>query len=331
MDARLTDEPARLRALGRLDVLDTPREDAFERLTMLVRTVLDVPISAVSLVDRDRQWFKSIQGLPEPQTPRDIAFCAHTIMAREPMIIPDAFLDPRFATNPLVTAAPGIRSYAGVPLSSPDGYNLGSLCAIDTRVRVFSDAQVALLSEFGALAVDQLELRMRAQRDHVTGIMTRRAFSDGVQAEIDRNARHNHPCSLVVFDIDHFKAINDQFGHPTGDDVLRSTAQACRRILRSSDLFGRVGGEEFAICLPDTGLSAAIACAERLRVVLGEDRSPPSPLPRITASFGISTLVGFETYGEWFARADRAMYAAKRGGRNRCRVDDQLLAHGIAA
>lgn len=331
MDARLTDEPARLRALDRLQVLDTVREDAFDRLTMLVRAVLDVPISAVSLVDRNRQWFKSTQGLPESQTPREVAFCSHTIQSREPLIIPDAALDPRFAANPMVIAAPGIRSYAGVPLSSADGYNLGALCAIDTRVRTFSDAQVALLGDFAALVVEQLELRMLARRDHVTGIMTRRAFVDATQTQIDRNARHRNPCSLIVFDIDHFKAVNDQFGHPTGDEVLRSVARVCRGMLRPNDLFGRVGGEEFAICLPDTALPAAIACTERLRVVLGEESLPPSMLPRITASFGVSTLIGFETYEEWFARADRAMYAAKRSGRNRWRVDDQLLAHGIAA
>lgn len=331
MDAKLTDEPARIRALGRLQVLDSHREDAFERLTTLVRTVLDVPISAVSLVDRDRQWFKSIGGLAATETPRDVAFCAHTILTHEPMIIPDAAVDPRFSNNPLVTTAPGIRSYAGVPLSSPDGYNLGSLCAIDTRARTFTDAQIALLNDIGSLVVDQLELRLIAQRDHVTGIMTRRAFIAGVQGQIERKVRYGTPCSLIVFDIDHFKAINDQFGHAAGDEVLTLVANACAAALRPNDLFGRVGGEEFAICLPNTRLPAAVACGERLCAMLAREMAVPPPLPRVTASFGISTLLGIETYGEWFARADKAMYAAKHGGRNRCRVDQTILAHGVAA
>ena len=331
MDAKLTDEPARLRAVDRLQALDTPRESAFDRLTMLVRTVLDVPISAVSLVDQDRQWFKSNDGMAGTETPRDAAFCAHTILSREPMVIPDAALDVRFSRNPLVIAAPGIRSYAGVPLASADGYNLGALCAIDTRTRAFSDAQIALLNDIGALVVDQLELRLIAQRDHLTGILTRRAFVDGAEAQIGRKIRAGDPCCLIVFDIDHFKAINDRFGHGVGDDVLKCVASTCAAQLRSTDLFGRIGGEEFAVCLPDTDLSAALALAERLCAAVARQMVLPPLLPRVTASFGVSALLDAETYAEWCARADRAMYVAKCAGRNRCRVDEAVQAHVLAA
>ncbi|MEG3179524.1 GGDEF domain-containing protein [Sphingomonas sp. LT1P40] len=316
--AKLRDEPARQSALDRHRVLDTPPEAGFEQLTSLVRTVLDVPISAVSLIDHDRQWFKSIQGLAATETPRDIAFCAHTIMTREPLVIADATRDPRFATNPLVVGDPGIRSYAGVPLSSRDGYNLGSLCAIDTRSRTFSDVQIGMLGEFAALAVNELELRTIAQRDYVTGAMTRRAFVDRVAREIERFDRHGHDLSLVAFDLDHFKRVNDQFGHPAGDRVLKGVANACAAILRPTDLFGRVGGEEFAICLPDTSLPKAIACAERIRSTVGQLTFKNDNLPRVTASFGISTLQRGEAYDDWFARADQAMYDAKRYGRDRC-------------
>ncbi|TPG14670.1 sensor domain-containing diguanylate cyclase [Sphingomonas koreensis] len=320
MDARLTDEAARLCALDRYQVLNTPPEAGFERLTGLVCTVLDVPISAVSLIDRERQWFKSVRGLSATETPRDISFCAHTIMAREPLTIADATLDPRFAANPLVTGAPNIRSYAGVPLSTPDGYNLGSLCAIDTRARVFSDAQIALLCDFGALAVEELELRTIARRDFVTGAMTRRAFAAGVGREIDRFTRHGRPSSLVVFDIDHFKAINDRFGHQVGDEVLKAMAQACATGLRPGDLFGRVGGEEFAVCLPDTDLPTALARAEQLRARVNRMVVRNADFPRVTASFGVATLGESETYAEWFDRADAAMYDAKRNGRDQCRA-----------
>ena len=119
LDPKLMDEPARLAALNRYEVLDTPREPSFDRITDLVRSILGVPISAVSLVDTDRQWFKSLAGLDATQTSRDVAFCAHTIRQRAPLIIADAQEDERFRDNPLVTGDPNIRSYAGIPLETP--------------------------------------------------------------------------------------------------------------------------------------------------------------------------------------------------------------------
>ena len=319
---KLTDEVGRVAALHRYQVLDTQPEAAFERLTSLVRSVFGVPISAVSLIDADRQWFKSVQGLPIVETPREVAFCAHTIMTHEPMVVADATLDARFAANPLVTGATGIRSYVGVPLASPDGYNLGSLCAIDTRPRAFSDEQIAQLSSFGALVVAELELRTLAHRDALTGSLNRRAFVEGATCEINRLVRYGHPTSLIVFDIDHFKQVNDTFGHPGGDEILRSVTRACGESLRDIDFLGRVGGEEFAVCLPQTDLAQAMICAERLRTAIAAAKATDRELPQVTASFGVAQVGATETYGEWFARADRAMYLAKRNGRNRCQADD---------
>ncbi|MDB5658257.1 MAG: diguanylate cyclase [Cypionkella sp.] len=136
-DRKLADEEGRLEALRRYDVLDTPPEAPFDRLTELVRSVLGVPIAAVTLVDAERQWFKSIAGLNACETSLEISFCAHAIKKREPLVISDATLDMRFAKNPLVTGDPWIRSYLGIPLETPDGYNVGALCAIDTKPRTF--------------------------------------------------------------------------------------------------------------------------------------------------------------------------------------------------
>ena len=138
LDPKLNDEPARLAALDRYEVLDTPPEQPFDRITALVQTVLNVPICSVALIDAQRQWFKSCVGLTARQTARDISFCTHTIQEREPFYIPDAQLDTRFRENPLVTGDPFIRSYLGIPLSTPDGYNVGSLCAIDIIPRDFT-------------------------------------------------------------------------------------------------------------------------------------------------------------------------------------------------
>ncbi len=155
-------EPARLAALRAFDILDTPRDEAFDRVTRMAAAMLQSPIALVSLVDEDRQWLKSTCGLEVSETPRSVAFCAHTILGQEVLVVPDSTLDPRFDTNPLVTGAPGIRFYAGAPLRTSDGFQLGSLCVIDTVPRELATAQVSLLTDLAALVVNQLE-RVRAE------------------------------------------------------------------------------------------------------------------------------------------------------------------------
>ena len=124
-------EADRLRALAALALLDTTPEPEFERITAHAARIFHVPIALVSLVDADRQWFKSHHGTTLCETPRDQAFCAHTILENRPLIVPDATLDERFAANPLVTGEPFIRFYAGAPLTTREGANIGSLCLLD--------------------------------------------------------------------------------------------------------------------------------------------------------------------------------------------------------
>ncbi|MEO0533487.1 MAG: PAS domain S-box protein [Cyanobacteria bacterium P01_A01_bin.123] len=154
-----TNEAQRLAKLSSYNILDTESETAYDDITHLVTQLLNVPIALVSLVDRDRQWFKSSQGLGVCQTNRDQAFCAHAILQPEVMVVPDATQDPRFADNPLVTGAPHIRFYAGAPLITPDGFALGTVCAIDTQPRTLSEDQQQSLQALSRLVVNQLELR----------------------------------------------------------------------------------------------------------------------------------------------------------------------------
>lgn len=322
-DAPLHDENGRIAALRRLNVLDTAVEEPFEKIVTLVRTVLAVPIATVTLVDRDRQWFKARRGLDRQQTPRSISFCTHTIQRREPLIVEDARLDPRFAVNPLVNGPPHIRSYAGIPLRTPEGYNVGSLCAMDTRARRFSSADISILQNFANIVCDELELRMIAQVDHLTGALTRRGFVEQAQREMARCQRYGQPSALVMFDVDRFKSVNDTYGHTTGDHVLRQIAEIAAATLRPMDVFGRIGGEEFAMLLPETGGQEAVVVAERLRRAIADC---PFPLPgggtlAVTASFGVAALAqDFNSVPAWLESADTMLYAAKSGGRNCIRL-----------
>lgn len=157
----LPDEEARLAALYELALLDTPEEPAFDRVTRLVTQLLDVPTSTVTLVDAKRQWFKSRIGIETSETSRDIAFCAYTIAETSTLIVEDAREDPRFADNPLVTQEGGVRFYAGIPLRTTKGLALGSLCAVDTRPRRLSEAQLDALKDLGSIVTDEIHLRER--------------------------------------------------------------------------------------------------------------------------------------------------------------------------
>ena len=154
----IDDEERRLATLGRYGVLDTPPEQAFDDLTRLAAQVLGMPIALVSLVDRDRQWFKSRVGVDVCSTPRDFAFCAHAIHSDEVMVVEDARLDPRFASNPLVTGELGIRFYAGAPLIADDGSALGTLCVIDRQPHHFTVAQRDTLALLARQVMAQLTL-----------------------------------------------------------------------------------------------------------------------------------------------------------------------------
>ena len=138
-------------------------EAAYDDLTHLASQICETPIALISLVDRDRQWFKSHHGLAAGETPRSLAFCAHAIHTEAPLVVPDAEADERFRDNPLVTGAPHVKSYAGVPLDAGDGLNVGTLCVIDNRARQLKDSQIKALRTIGNQVVSQFQLRTRVR------------------------------------------------------------------------------------------------------------------------------------------------------------------------
>jgi diguanylate cyclase (GGDEF)-like protein/PAS domain S-box-containing protein len=477
-------EAARLRALREFGVLDTPPEPAFDDITALAAHLCKRPIALISLVDADRQWFKSRRGLDLAETSRDVGFCAHTILNPEQvMVVPDARRDERFADNPLVRSSPNLRFYAGAPLVTADGLALGTLCVLDrepgemsldeiddlrtlarhtmaqlewrrddttllraelesarhqiktleARLRRREDVQKALQTESAfreavieraadgvcvhrtiathpfvqftvwnqrmveitgytkdeinrlgwyqtvypdaraqQAAVERME-RMRngedlrgerweivdAQRrvhavristskltssdglehvlalmhdltekenlhreamlgrkDALTGVKNLRAFKEEAEVLLRLALRTGTPSALGFLDLDDLKQVNDSLGHAEGDRVLESVGSTLLKSTRSTDVVGRIGGDEFAMLLPNTGLASARTIFDRLHRrfvgVMGDHRWP------VGLSVGVAVFASNPpSVSDALSYADSLMYQAKRSGKNR--------------
>lgn len=316
---RCTDESVRLEVLREYDILDTPAEGAFDNITRIARMLLAAPMAAISLVDKDRQWFKSRDGLDFQETPRAISFCTHTINIARPMIVCDATKDDRFRDSPLVVET-GVRFYVGMPLVTSSEHIVGTLCVFDTSPRdgVAADHLDALYA-LSRMVVDAIELRRLAIFDGLTNLLTRGAFRHAAKSELERSRRHGRLVSCVTIDIDRFKTINDTHGHAVGDAVLRHVAETLRVETRAMDVVGRLGGEEFAVLLPDTTVMAASKLAERLRLRLASTMTKiDGKSVSLTGSLGVAQCTpDDETIDAALERADQALHMSKSTGRNR--------------
>ncbi len=335
------DEAARLKDLESYGILDTLPEQAYDDIVRLASSICGAPMGFISLVDRDRQWFKATVGLDVAETPRDISFCAHALFGRdEIMTVPDARADSRFADNPLVTGEPYIRFYAGAPLLTPQNHVLGTLCVADRVPRGLSEAQQDALAALSRQVVTQLELRRQLKElqdsesrleaalaklevlsstDSLTGLYNRRALDERLKTEFERARRYNLDLSFLMIDVDRFKEFNDRFGHPAGDDMLRQVAGTLQNNARAPDFVARYGGEEFSVILPNTGREAALAIAERILHLVS---TLPASTPT-TVSIGVASLPGAAPEVVRMAdpqalvtAADAALYQAKKDGRN---------------
>lgn len=307
-------EQPRIKALRSLNVLDTPPEERFDRLTRLAKRMFNVPIALVSLVDENRQWFKSCVGLDVRETPRDISFCGHAILGNEIFVINDTFKDERFSDNPLVLNEPKIRFYAGCPLRYLDGSMLGTLCIIDTKPRVLNKDDLDALKDLAELAEQELMAVQLATIDELTGIPNRRGFIKLAQHAIDMCARHNLFASLTFFDLDNFKSVNDRFGHAEGDRALIAFADKMQHVFRDSDVISRLGGDEFAVLLTDKSLESAHKTISRFGAAIEHDNNVSERGHKISFSAGTVAIdhkkgVSFESL---LSQADALMYENKR-------------------
>jgi diguanylate cyclase (GGDEF)-like protein len=245
--ARPDDEDRRLASLYALGLVDTDPEEDFDRVTRLAQRLFDTPMALVTLVDDQRQWFKSKIGIDDAETSRVESFCAHAVADDKPLVVPDARDDERFHDNPFVVDAPEVRFYAGVPVHSPDGATLGTLCVIDSAPRDLAEGELAPLSDLARLLEQTISARYEANVDPLTGLWNRRGLDAAARHLLALADRDRRAACLVFADLDGLKPINDELGHEAGDDAIRAAAEALRATFRASDVCARVGGDELAV------------------------------------------------------------------------------------
>lgn len=333
-------ENERLASLRKMQLLSTPAEEPFDRITRVAAHAFNVPIVLISIVDSDRQWFKSSVGIAERQTRREISFCSHVVHSGQLMIVEDATKDTRFADNPMVCSESHVRFYAGRPLRNHEGHVVGTLCLIDRAPRTLSRKELQVLDDLGnwtetifmarglsramEVVLNELdEAKRESMIDPWLRTWNRNAIMEILSRENDHASREGSELSILMLDVDRFKSINDVYGHPVGDAVLVDVVQTIRNQLRSYDSIGRYGGEEFMVVLPDAGEKEALALAERLRksVEALEVSVEPQQL-RCTISIGVKTIDKLikQPVDELIMAADQALLNAKNNGRNRVEV-----------
>jgi len=313
------DEARRLAALYATRLLGTSPEDAFDRITRMAARLLKMPISLVSLVDKDIQWFKSRCGFTPTESPRAVSFCGHAILEHEPLVIPDALLDPRFADNPLVTGEQHVRFYAGVPLFSIDRMAIGTLCVLDRVPRTLDQDELDILRDLARMVEGLIQHRQLASaaqslyahmeldpsnaelssaagqvefllnHDVLTGLANRQSLVRAVEKHLAAMGDDQAQGKTLVasINVDKFKRLNELLGHHGGDKALVTITRSLQALLRPGDMLARAGNDEFVLLLP--GLGDDSAARDRLRQLMQavnhEYMTPGGPIP-LTCSIG---------------------------------------------
>lgn len=314
--------------------------ETIDRYAVDVARRFAIAVVLVSVGVGERQWVRVHVSLPrrsvgESASPHTWSFIRQVVEGQEPIVVPDVQQHPVFSRTEFPPAGL-IRGYAGVPVTSPRGRVNGALCIFDLEPLPVDARAMDALTEIGRRLGVELDASLEradsqerftalsrlALTDQVTGLANRRGGEEALAREVARARRTGTPLSLVLFDLDRFKAINDRCGHAVGDLVLRGIAEILSASQRGSDLAMRWGGEEFLVLLPDVGLAGARSFAERVRERV--QNLAVADAGHITVSAGVSELAGDEDPAVALARADANLYRAKASGRNRVEADQTL-------
>lgn len=326
-------ETARLRALHRYEILDTPNEQEYDDIAMLAAQICGTPIATISLIDEHRQWLKSNIGIDGGDTPRDHAFCSYAIQTENarPLIVNDTLKDERFAKNPMVTNDPNIRFYVGAPLITHDKYALGALCVLDREPRELTETQLNALEALARQVALKLELRRTSNllkianeelknlslTDDLTGLYNRRGFLFHAEQQLKlfrSRKSEDGGLWLMMLDVDGLKNINDTCGHEEGSFAIRKAGEILRGNLRNSDIVARFGGDEFAALIINASEENADKIPDRIESSFDEYNKKGEKPYRVSASCGW-VKIEFEadsSIKEIMRQADESMYQQKR-------------------
>jgi diguanylate cyclase (GGDEF)-like protein len=323
--------------LHTLDIFYTPLEARFDRVTRMARKSMNVRVAAITLVDKDRQWFKSVEGWDIRELPKSHSLCLQTISKAEPVIIEDMQKDPAYSSHPLVTGGPKFRFYAGFPLIDASGTVVGTLCVYDTKPRSVTPCDVQSLRDAGESAQKELltnELReaqkklvsklgvarRQATLDELTRVWNRRGGLELLAEMLEMADRESRVLAACMIDLDKFKIVNDSFGHHTGDQVLRKVTGLIISCLRSDDIVCRYGGDEFLLVLVDTHEDELHSILERMRERISEFPIDTREGPiEMTLSIGAALRKPQQrhiTQEMLVESADKALLSAKWAGRD---------------
>jgi GAF domain-containing protein len=332
-------EAERLLALEQLGQLDSPAEERFDRLTRLVRDHFDVPYSMVTMLDRDRQWIKSCQGASVSESPREMSFCNYAIMQEGLFTIPDMKKDPRFVEHPLVVGPEQVRFYAGIPVHTPCGHRVGTLCILDDEPRQITLGQAQAMRDFGALVDSELQRQRLAQSEE---ILIRALGKEKARAAVDEETRMwNREHILRVLESEqYFQGQQGQalalawlsFDAPAHADARAwsQVSQRIRRAVRPLDSVGRTGSSDFLLILPNTAKEQMSNIARRVLRTVATPTDKAAVGSLLWPSWlGLTTVIPGEKAEAALARASGALGRAREAEAFSYALAETNLVHGV--
>lgn len=329
-------EAQRLKDLRALNLLYTPAEERFDRITRLAARVLRSPMAMISFVSEEAQWIKSSFGFAMSAVAREHSFCDLAIREHRAMVVANAAEDERFTNNPLVTGKPSIRFYAGQPIHSGAGSAVGALCVIDSLPRLLSHGELETLQDLAVIVERELSRRgqnsfqdtliqtqdAQARRnsiDELTRMWNRTAIMELAHLECAA-ANMGTPLSLLLIDIDNLDTVNATFDAAAGDIVLHEVAAEIRHSLRDSDICGRYGSDTFLVMLR-AGILDSKLVAERIRAAVERRAMPGLPM-QVTVSIGVACAkTKSPSPAALISAADKALRHVKENGRNNAEAE----------
>jgi diguanylate cyclase (GGDEF)-like protein len=324
------DESRRLAVLRSLELLDTPAEERFDRITRLARRLFNAAAATISLVDESREWVKASAGFPHAQLARAVSMAAHAIAEPDLFVVEDTVKDARFYDQPLVTDLPRARFFAAHPLRARDASGIGALCVYDVAPRTLTLIERQSLADLAAIAEGELREnvlsfsqrevvatpRETSRIDPLTRLWNRAAMFDILARELDFARVQEKPVALLLVRVDRTEGIDEPQSAATGDWVLTEVARVLRTSLRPYDVIARFSGDEFAALLTGVDETNVLEAAERVRRAIGREfRIPSAQKIAVTIGAAAASSLGAEA-DELLRAAQSALWAAKTGGGN---------------